>query len=199
MADLLGSIYRAWTDHLAAASRDDLARPSLATAWTVEELALHQLLDARRALVALATPTDAEPDVDRVSYWRSFHPEAGDGGAAHARFVVACAAAYEPARLVGEWAATSAAAARAMGSATHRVVETQGRAITREDLRSTLVVEATIHLLDAHGTPPEAALAETIEVLEGLGGRALPRHDAAEVLRATGRLPSDVAAYPLLG
>src|SRR3954453_11717366 len=49
-------------------------RPPRAEAWNVKELLFHQLLDAQRALVALATPSQAEPDVDAVSYWAPFRP-----------------------------------------------------------------------------------------------------------------------------
>ncbi len=199
MVDPLASVYAAWTDHVSAATTHDLERPSLAEAWTVKELLLHQLLDARRALVALASTVDGVPDVDRVSYWRSFHPEEGDGGAAHARFVVACAAAHEHGQLVAEWRETSAAVVAPRADGPHDVVATQGKLIRRDDLRSTLVVEATVHLLDAHGTPPPEALDSTIDVLEALRGKPLPRHDATEVLRATGRVPSPTSGYPLLG
>jgi hypothetical protein len=199
VVDPLASVYAAWTDHVSDATTPDLERPSLAEAWTVKELLLHQLLDARRALVALASTVDAAPDVDRVSYWRSFHPEEGDGGVAHARFVVASAAAYQHRQLLAEWRETSAAVVASLAGGPHDVVATQGKLIRRDDLRSTLVVEATVHLLDAHGTPPPEAIAATIHVLEALRGGPLPRRDATEVLRATGRLPSRTAGYPLLG
>lgn len=195
----LASVYSAWTAHVVESTPERLARPSRAAAWTVKELLLHQLLDARRALVALATPADGLPDVDEVTYWRSFHPDEGEGGAAHARFVVACAAAYDREHLVEEWRATSAAATHAASSPTSARVSTQGHALTVEDLCSTLVVEATVHLLDAHGTPPADALEHTVEVLSRLRGRPLPADGADEVLRATGRLPSDEPDYPLLG
>ncbi len=71
-------------------------------AWTVQDLLYHQLLDARRALVAFATASDAAPDVDAVTYWQPFGVAAGgpmrpggDGAARHARHVRIAAAAYE--------------------------------------------------------------------------------------------------------
>jgi hypothetical protein len=94
------------------------------------------------------------------------------------------------------------------------LVETQGHVLTVADLASTLVVEATVHLLDAHGEPPAAAVAHTLEVLTGLNGGPLPEpaavradgapadglaSDVEVVLQATGRLPSRHPAYPLLG
>lgn len=199
MAPALASVYAAWTDHLDGLEPERLGRPSRASAWTVKELLFHQLLDARRALVAAATPATTAPDVDHVSYWRPFRPDEGDGGAAHARFVVACAAAYDQEQLVEEWRETSAAAFHAMSHPAVVVVSTQGHALTIENLCSTLVVEATVHLLDAHGTPPADALEHTVGVLTRLRGRALAGDGADEVLRATGRLPSGEPDYPLLG
>ena len=53
----LESVYSAWTAHVAEATSDRLARPSRAAAWTVKELLLHPLLDARRApWVVIAMP-----------------------------------------------------------------------------------------------------------------------------------------------
>ena len=198
MSQLLTSIYSAWTAHVADATADDLDRPSRADAWSVKELLLHQLLDARRALVTLATPADRAPDVDEVSYWHDFAPGADDDGS-HARFVVASAAAYSAEGLVAEWRDTSVAAAHAVQLAGDDVVATQGHAITVADFTSTLVLEATVHLLDAHGTPPPDAVAHVERVLSRLRGRPLDGTGVDEVLRATGRLPSDVQDYPLLG
>lgn len=199
MTHILESVYSAWTEQVVASPPEHLARRSRAEAWTVKELMLHQLLDARRALVALATPTQGEPDVDEVTYWRPFRPDEGDGGAAHARFVVACAAAYDQEQLDEEWRGTSAAVVHAASSPTSALVSTQEHTLTVDNLCSTLVVEATVHLLDAHGTPPTDALEHTVEVLARLRGRPLPADGADEVLRATGRLPSDEPDYPLLG
>lgn len=199
MTHILESVYSAWTAHVAESTPERLARPSRAAAWTVKELLLHQLLDARRALVALATPAQGEPDVDEVTYWRPFRPDEGDGGAAHARFVVACAAAYDQEQLDEEWRGTSAAVVHAASSPASALVSTQGHTLTVDNLCSTLVVEATVHLLDAHGTPPADALQHTVSVLGRLRGHPLPADGAEEVLRATGRLPSDEPDYPLLG
>jgi hypothetical protein len=171
----------------------------------VRELLFHQLLDAQRALVAFSTPASATStaDVDEASYWRPFRPSEGDGGAAHAQFVIRAAAAYdEAADLVSQWSATSAAAARAASAAPRDgLVRTQGHVIAVPDFVSTLLVEATVHLLDAWGSPPPAALAHTRRVLELIkGSRLSGGADHAEaILQATGRLPSDDPSYPLLG
>ena len=205
--ELLGELYDEFTATVSGLSDAELERPSRADAWRLRHLLFHQLLDAQRALVAFGTgaPAGAEPDVDAVTYWRPFRPSHGDGGAAHARFVVRAAEAYDDPRvLVGVWSETAAAAARvAAGADPAGLIVTQGHVIAVPDFVSTLVVEATVHLLDAYGVPPAGALAHTRGVLEGIHGAPLPEPpdapDADVILRATGRLPSDAPAYPLLG
>nr|WP_242680446.1 maleylpyruvate isomerase N-terminal domain-containing protein [Nocardioides sp. IC4_145] len=203
---VLQDLYAAFTTTLRTRGEEELAGPSRAEAWTVRELLLHQLLDARRALVALASPAgpdDGPPDVDAATYWRAFRPDNGDGGEAHARFVVRAAAAYDgTAGLLAEWDETSGAAARAAAAADpDALVTTQGHVLAVRDLVSTLVVEGTVHLLDAWGEPPAAALDHTLAVLERIHGGPLPpaAGPVEQVLQATGRAPSDHAAYPLLG
>ncbi|MDN4174576.1 maleylpyruvate isomerase N-terminal domain-containing protein [Nocardioides sp. SOB77] len=200
---MLDQVYAAITDTLRVRSEEDLAQPSRAEAWTVRELLLHQLLDARRALVALATPAAGPADVDAATYWRGFRPDEGDGGAAHARFVVRAAAAYDgSAGLLAEWAETAGAAARAAAAADpDALVSTQGHVLSARDLVSTLVVEATVHLLDLWGEPPAEAVEHTTAVLERIHGGPLPpaASPVEVVLQATGRAPSDHPTYPLLG
>ena len=185
--ELLEETYEAFTAHVRALAPDGLERPTRAEAWNVRQLLFHQLLDAQRALVTFATPATGEPDVDEVTYWRPFRPTAeGDpDGGAHVRFVVAAADAYDgPAGLVRQWTVTSRAAAHAARRADPAGrVATQGHVLTVPDFVSTLLVEATIHLLDAGGTPPAAAVAHTRRVLEVLTGAPLPPGSDAEVLR----------------
>jgi hypothetical protein len=186
-----------------AAVRDrpeaDFARPTR-TDWTVRELLFHQLLDAQRTLVALASPAepDEEPDVDPVSYWRPFFPDS-DWNAPHAEFVRVAASAYPSGEvLLDHFTTTVEAAGRAVAAADPvSRVRTQGHVITVTDLASTLVVEATTHLLDltvdlagAPG-PPAGALSEARRVLDGLNGAPLPQHwdDVEAVLKGTGRTP----------
>src|SRR4051794_34335776 len=177
----------------------DFARPTR-TEWTVRELLFHQLLDAQRTLVALASPAGPgeEPDVDQVSYWRPFSPDS-DWNEPHADFVRVAASAYSSSGvLFDHFTATSEAAGRAVAAAdpTSRV-RTQGHVITVADLASTLVVEATTHLLDltvdlaGAPTPPAAALAEARRVLESLHDGPLPPKwdDTDAVLKGTGRVP----------
>lgn len=194
---LLAEVYAAQLAAVRDLPEADFARGTR-TAWTVRELLFHQLLDAQRTLVALASPAEPEeePDVDAVTYWRPFTPEA-EWNDLHAAFVRVAASAYSSsAVLVDHYATTTEASARAVAAADRASrVRTQGHVITVADLASTLVVEATVHLLDltvdlagAPG-PPAAALAEARRVLEGLHGGALPARwsDTGAVLKATGR------------
>jgi uncharacterized protein (TIGR03083 family) len=206
--DLLEELWARVTETVEVLDDAGFAAPTRTVGWTVRDLLFHLLLDAQRALVALASPSDADADVDAVTYWAPFRPSAGDGGAAHAAFVRAAAAAYASgAGLVEHWRTASAAAVRAARAADPAGrVETQGHVIAVADLVSTLVVEATVHLLDLTlavpgGPPPARALRHTRGVLEGLYGAPLPGSwdDTEAVLRGTGRLPADDPRLPLLG
>ena len=113
---------------------------------------------------------------DAVTYWRPFLPGGEDDADAHARFVVAAADAYDGAAgLLRQWTVTSRAAAHAARTADPAGrVATQGHVLTVPDVVSTLVVEATIHLVDAHGEPPPAAVAHPRRVLEAVYDEPLP-------------------------
>ena len=207
--DLLEDVWGRVTATVEVLDAGGFAAATRTAGWSVRDLLFHQLLDAQRALVALASPTDAEPDVDEVTYWAPFRPSAGDGGRAHAQFVRAAAAAYTSgAAVVEQWRETSGAALRAARAAEPSGrVQTQGHVITVADLVSTLVVESTVHLLDFTvglpdaPAPPPAALRHTRGVLEASYGGPLPAawDDTEAVLRGTGRLSADDPLLPLLG
>ncbi|MBN1174278.1 MAG: maleylpyruvate isomerase N-terminal domain-containing protein [Micromonosporaceae bacterium] len=181
-----------------------LTRPSRCAGWTVGDVLYHVLLDARRALRTFVTPATAEPDVDYITYWQPFSPHSGKpfalGGAAaaaHARHVRIAASAYQSAALFWEWRETSSAACRAARACSHERVAAQGHVLTTADFLATLIVEATVHLLDltvelegAPG-PDTAGLALVRQVLDGLLGAPVPMswEDAIYALKGTGRLP----------
>lgn len=216
---LLADGYGSFTRAVEGLAKEDFARPTRAEGWSVRDLLFHQLLDAQRALVAFASPTSAEPDVDEVSYWNDYRPGQGDWSAGHADFVRVASSAYaDPQTLVGHWRTTSEAAVRAASMANPSgLVETQGHVLTVTDFVSTLVLETTVHLLDltvdlpSAPSPSPAALALVRSVLESLFGGPLPaRWDGTEcALKGTGRLPLTEAdradlgdragAVPLLG
>ena len=188
--------------------------PSRCAGWAVADVLYHQLADARRALVAFATPADCEPDTDSVSYWRAFGPASDDpaaggaeGAARYARHVRIVASAYPVGALAGAWRETAAAALRAARACPHPVVATQGHALRTGDFIATLVFEAAVHYLDITVAVPAAepadpaALALVRHVLEGLAGSRLPADwdDAACALKGTGRLPVSAADSAALG
>ena len=211
MSDLLAELYAAVVDSVRGRPESDLVRPTR-TEWTVRELLFHQLLDAQRALVAAASPTDESPDVDSVSYWRPFVPDS-EWNAPHAQFVRVSASAYSSgAALVDHFATIVGGASRAVAMADPAArVRTQGHVLTVADLTSTLVVEATVHLLDltvdlpGSAAPSAAALAETRRVLEALQrqshGGSLPSSwdDTEAALKGTGRLQLTEAERGELG
>ena len=216
---LLKELYGSVTEAVSRLDPGGFLRPTRARAWAVQDLVFHQLLDAQRALRAFAFTTTSAPDVDAVTYWRPFRPDAGDGGVAHARYVRIAASAYAHPEedLVWHWRETAEAAVRAAAAADPEAsIETQGHVLTVPDFVHTLVVEATVHLLDLAleievAAPPVEALQLVRIVLDGLLGEpvAASWDDTEYALKGTGREPlsaSDLAAlgdqaqlFPLLG
>lgn len=181
----------------------DAMLPSRCAGWAVIDVLYHQLMDARSALCAFATPSQRPADVDYVSYWLPWSPASGqpaalggEGAARHARHVRIAASAYSPAHLAFEWRDTSESAIRAARACTHAALEVHGHSLPTADYIATLVVEAAIHYLDltlrladAPASDP-ASLALVRQVLEALAGTLLPAewNDATCALKATGRL-----------
>ena len=216
---LLDELYGSVTEAVSRLDAGGFLRPTRASAWSVQDLLFHQMLDTQRALRAFATPSTSVPDVDAVTYWRPFRPDAGDGGVAHARFVRIAASAYaQPEEdLVWHWRETAAAAVGAARAADPDAsIQTQGHVLTVPDFVHTLVVEATVHLLDLAleievAAPPAEALQLVREVLDGLLGEpvTVDWDDTEYALKGTGREPlsaSDLSAlggqvqrFPLLG
>jgi uncharacterized protein (TIGR03083 family) len=205
--------YRALTEDVGRMTQDELARPSRCLGWTREDLLFHVLQDAQRALVTLASPAAAEPDVDFVSYWRPFRPGA-QGYAEDTRFVRRAAAAYSSGlEIAREWAQTAAAVTHAVGALPDDPnLATQGHVLAVGDFLATLTVEATIHHLDLLSSDPAAeGLAVVRQTLDGILGQPVPApwDDIAYALKATGRLmftPDDhelvgqlAQRFPLLG
>jgi hypothetical protein len=199
-AELVEASYDAFASVLREVDDDGSWAPTGCRGWAVRDLAHHHLLDAQRALVALHSPADAEPDRDAVSYWRDWAPDP-TGAAHHRRYVRVVASMFlHWAQLRELHAETSAAvveAARSV-SATSRV-RTQGHVLAADDLLRTLCVEATIHHLDVTTdlpgapAPSRAGLAEVRRVLDGLAGKATAESwpDERYARVATGRAAPD--------
>lgn len=203
---VLAAAYGGITATVADLDGSALMLPSRCTGWTVGDLLYHQLLDARRALVTFASPSAEPPDVDEVSYWRSFTPGDEDGSA-HVRHVRIVASAYPPGALAREWRDTAEAAARAAAACQHEAVTTQGHVLRTADFVSTLVFEATVHHLDlvvelpSAPRPAEAALRVVRRVLDGLLGTPTPTSwdDVTYALKGTGREPLTAEDRATLG
>jgi mycothiol maleylpyruvate isomerase-like protein len=196
----LDTIYGQITTLASELSEADLMRRSRCAGWAVADVLYHQLLDARRALRAFATPANRPPDRDYISYWREYAPDGGvppGGGdsAAHARFVRIVSSAYSPGALAWEWTETAAAACLAGRACPHEAVATQGFSLSVAGFTATLVVEAAVHYLDmtvdlsAAPAPATEPLRLVREVLAGLAGAPLPDgwDDVTAALRGTGR------------
>jgi uncharacterized protein (TIGR03083 family) len=192
-------------------------QPSGCAGWSVLDLTQHLLDDARRGLVALATPADGPATTDAVAYWRSWQPSPEDDDSTAWRTRVRASVTGGLPGLAPLYAETAAAVVVAAGRADPGgLVATQGWVVRVDDLLSTLAVEAAVHHLDlvAHldrPGPPPGALAEVRRVLGELLGYPLPAgwDDATAARRGTGREPltdadraalGDVAAsFPLFG
>jgi len=196
---------------------EEVWQPTGCAGWAAVDLGFHLLGDARRALVALATPAAGPADTDAVSYWTAWSPPAaGDDAELWSTRIAASAQGGLPA-IAADYAETTAAvlvSADRVPSGSR--VATQGKVLAVEDLLSTLVVEAAVHHLDlVHALdrpgPHAAALAEVRRVLEGLLGGRLPDRwdDVTAARRGTGRerlsaadrleLGPGAARFPLFG
>jgi hypothetical protein len=170
------------------------------------------MLDAQRALMALAAPGPEPADTDAVSYWRAYtaEPDADEELESEtARFATDSAAAYgRPAGLVRHWTHLSAAAVSAAArSDPELTVATQGLRLSTDDFLRTLVVEATLHHLDlvrylaGVPSPPAANLALTRATIEGLLEVPIPPDwdDRSTALWLTGREAAPAAELHRLG
>jgi hypothetical protein len=197
---------------VAALSRADLLAPTRCRGWLVADVLFHELTDAQRALIALATPVAGPPDVDYATYWRAFAADQDDPFPGIWSIRRAAAAYRDGAGAMVIWSETSPAAVRAAAAADpDGHVATQGHVIAVPDFLVTLATEAVIHhldmtldLADAPG-PHAGALALAATTLDALGGpdaRRSPEWTVEEyVLAATGRRPVDGGtphSYPLL-
>ena len=188
-------------------SDDEAVQPSGCAGWAVLDLAQHLVFDARRGLVATATPADGPADCDAVQYWRDWSQSGAEAADDLWRTRVSASVAGGIAAVAAAYAETSAAAlVSAARLAPTDLVRTQGRVLTRDDLLSTLVVESAVHHLDLVRSlerpgPGAGPLAEVRRVLAGVLGVDLPVDwdDATAARRGTGREPLTAADRAVLG
>ena len=205
--ELLTATYRSLSEQVTGLRPEEAWQPTGCAGWAVLDLGLHLVDDARRGLVALATPADGPATSDAVAYWRAWQPTAAQDEDVAWRTRVRASVAGGLAELSAVYAELVAAVTvLAERIAPDDLVGTQGHVLRADDLLSTLAVEAAVHHLDlvAHldrpGPAPEA-LAEVRRVLEGLLGGPLPAgwDDATAARRGTGRAPLDDADRTALG
>jgi len=187
---------------------DDFAQPSGCTGWLVRDLVCHLIIDAQDVLITLATPTDAEPTRDEVTYWDiADEPSSGDDPLD--ALTVRLAAAYEePWLLKFHLDDVGSAAGRAAELADpRRRVVTRDQVLTAADYLSAYVIEWTLHHLDliahlpgAPQPPPAPGLKTSREMLEKIAGAAFPGSfsDTDVLLVGTGRrAPTDAEILAL--
>lgn len=220
--EVLAQAYDGITAVVTGCAEADLHRPTRCRGWLVADLLFHLLLDAQRALVALASPAGGPPDVDDISYWRAFPPGGNDEASLrHAQWVRRSAAAFErPSGVVRLWCDTAPAAARAAAAADpDGYVTTQGHVLRVPDFLATLTTEAVIHHLDLVVDLPDAplpaqaptrvAVATADGLLSDEAVRPAGWDDREYLLKATGRVPltdrdrlelgESAGWFPLLG
>ncbi len=170
-------------------------QPSGCAGWLVRDLVCHLVIDAQDVLITLATPADAEPTRDAVTYWDRVEAPTGDDPLD--ALIVRLAAAYEEPWLlkfhlddVGSAAGRAAVLADPEGR-----VGTRGQVLTVDDYLSAYVLEWTLHHLDliAHlpdvAGPPAEGLSRSRAMVEQILGAALPASfsDTDALLIGTGR------------
>ncbi|WP_369258001.1 maleylpyruvate isomerase N-terminal domain-containing protein [Geodermatophilus amargosae] len=205
--ELLLSAYGALSGLVGDLTPEEADRPSGCAGWAVLDLTQHLLDDARRGLVALATPAGGPASTDAVTYWRSWQPSPEEDDSTAWRTRVRASATGGMPGLAPLYAETAAAVCVAAGRADPGgLVATQGWVVGVGDLLSTLAVEAVVHHLDlvahlARPGPPADGLAEVRRVLEALLGSPLPDgwDDATAARRGTGREPLTDADRAALG
>ncbi len=205
--ELLRSTYGALAGLVGDLTPGEGVQPTGCAGWAVLDLTQHLLDDARRGLVALATPAGGPATTDAVAYWRSWQPspEEDDDTAWRTRVRASVTGGLPGlAPLYAETAAAVGVAAGRVGPG--ELLATQGWVVGAGALLSTLAVEAAVHHLDlvVHldrpGPGPEA-LAEVRRVLTELLGGPLPAgwDDATAARRGTGREPLTDADRSALG
>ena len=205
--ELLTATYRSLSEQVTDLRPEEAWQPTGCAGWAVLDLTLHLVDDARRGLVALATPADGPAASDAVAYGRAWQPTAARDEYVAWRTRVRASVAGGLAELSAVYAELVAAViVLAERTAPDDLVGTQGHVLRADDLLSTLAVEAAVHhldlvaRLDRPGPAPEA-LAEVRRVLEGLLEGPLPVgwDDATAARRGTGRAPLDAADRAALG
>jgi hypothetical protein len=198
--DLFARSWAALLKAVADLTDQDFEQPSGCAGWLVRDLVCHLVIDAQDVLITLATPVDAEPTRNAVTYWEVVAPPTGADPLD--ALIVRLAAAYgDPALLKFHLDDVGSAAGRAASLVDPALrVGTKEQVITAGDYLDAYVVEWSLHHLDlvAHlphaDQPPAEPLARARAMLEQIAGVQFPDSfsDSDVLLVGTGRrLPTD--------
>jgi hypothetical protein len=150
---------------------------------------------------AFADPTDEPADRGYPGIWKEWQPGDQAPSFGDVKFYWANAAAYGSGdELRRHLASTARVAAAACRNAPRGRFRTLGHVMTAEDILAVWTVEFVVHQLDlGAGTPAPAAVALTVQTLDGLtGGRAPSWEDYAYIRKGTGREPLTSADREIL-
>ncbi|OKI67525.1 maleylpyruvate isomerase N-terminal domain-containing protein [Streptomyces sp. MJM1172] len=202
---------RSWTALRTAVADlcdQDFEQPSGCAGWLVRDMVCHLVIDAQDVLITLATPVEAEPTVDAVTYWNvDDRPPTGQDPLD--ALIVRLAAAYgDPHLLRFHLDDVGSAAGRAAALADPGVrVGTRDEVLTVADYLDAYVLEWTLHHLDptahlpAAAGPPAEGTARSRAMLETIAGAAFPASftDTDALLVGTGRRAPTGAERAALG
>jgi len=190
-------------------SEEAFARPTRCSAWNVKELVAHMHRDIERIVVSMAMEVAGQPEVDAVTYWRSYDP-VGDASSIADR-AKARADSYRTGLEVAIvwddlW---RHALDLAEGEAPSRLFPTWGPVMTLEEFLKTRVVEITVHGMDLADAlqrdpwPTAEGLDITTEILQGILGVEPPAElgwgPMTFVEKGTGRQPLSEPEIRTLG
>jgi hypothetical protein len=205
--DLFASSWAALLRAVADLTDHDFEQPSGCAGWLVRDLVCHLVIDAQDVLITLATPVDAEPTRNAVTYWSVVEPPTGEDPLD--ALIVRLASAYgDPALLKFHLDDVGSAAGRAAALADPALrVGTQEQVITAGDYLDAYVVEWSLHHLDlvvnlpSAAPPPAESLARARAMLEQIAGVTFPdSFSDADALRVgTGRRAPTEAERTSLG
>lgn len=194
--DLFTHSWAALRAAISALPDQAFSQPSGCAGWRVRDLVCHLIIDAQDVLITLATPSNAPPTRDAVTYWEVLEsPPTGDDPLD--ALTVRLAAAYQdPGLLTFHLEDLGAAAGRAALLADpNQPLATKGQVLTAADYLDAYVLEWTLHHLDlvAHlpevAGPPSEGLARTRRMVEQIAGCEFPveTSDRDAILIGTGR------------
>ncbi|HZA03140.1 MAG TPA: maleylpyruvate isomerase N-terminal domain-containing protein [Propionibacteriaceae bacterium] len=176
---------------------EDLLAPSRCRGWSRLDTLVHVHLGLQEMLLGVVSPTDAEPDVDAVSYWRSDPPGNDDSADAidQIGYLHRLSSAYRrPGGAVGHLRITAETLAQAVERMPEGRVRFQGHVLDTGDFLATWATELAVHHLDLDldadaPRPDPGALRLARRTAEALAGRPIEAAtDAEATLRGWDRV-----------